>query len=311
MEGVEKRKRNKKDEKDGVAKDASNGPLHKKPRHKRSNRRLKSSKRPFVCKQFHIYHDKCAHKVGVDSMLLGGWMSSVLQSMSLSSEIKKILDIGTGSGILALMSAQLYPAAIIDAVEPDLDSYQQARDNFIASKFASRMKIFKTKIQDYKVKEGTFYDVVVSNPPFFLGSTSSLQKSRRTTARHAEEGLPLDDLMRKASLILRPKDPSGVFFVIFPSVVEEKVVQCALKHGMIAHRAIRTRHAVDGKASRTLLAFVHRAASLKTEVKETERDEVLHCICESLSIRQSDGTYSNDFVDLTKEFYAKNLRGTK
>ena len=113
--------------------------------------------KPFRFKQFEIYQDQTAMKVGTDGVLLGAWAN-------LESGIN-ILDVGTGTGLISLMLAQRFENAIVDAVEIDLEAYKQAQENFKESNFSSRISISHTSFQQFysTIK----YDLIVSNPPFF------------------------------------------------------------------------------------------------------------------------------------------------
>mmetsp|Transcript_6287 Transcript_6287/g.15168 ORF Transcript_6287/g.15168 Transcript_6287/m.15168 type:complete len:455 (+) Transcript_6287:3-1367(+) len=183
---------------------------------------------PFRFKRFSVAHDRCAHRVGADSMLLGAWMVAVLERLRLHRPAR-VLDIGTGCGVLALMAAQALPkAAVIDAVEMDPASCAQARENFRLSPFADRLHAHQGRIQDFSPGDG--YDLILANPPFFFTtrgqrpskpptSLSNLiptpsvlpaveanpprpASTRREAARHAHLELPLDDLLSNARRLL-------------------------------------------------------------------------------------------------------------
>ncbi|PTT52789.1 tRNA1(Val) (adenine(37)-N6)-methyltransferase, partial [Aeromonas sp. HMWF014] len=127
----------------------------------------------FTFKQFHIEHDRCAMKVGTDGILLGAWAPVANAS--------RVLDIGTGSGLIALMLAQRSRSdCLIDGVELDRDAATQARANVAASPWTSRVNIVENAIQDYRAPP---YDLIVSNPPYFVAG-QSFSDPARALARH-------------------------------------------------------------------------------------------------------------------------------
>ena len=126
----------------------------------------------FAFKKFVIHQDHCAMKVGTDGVLLGSWANGG----------KRILDIGTGTGLIALMMAQRYTDATIDAVEIDHDAALQAYENVSNTEFANRIKIVETAIQHHSAQDK--YNAIVSNPPFFIDSLLN-PNAQRSTARHA------------------------------------------------------------------------------------------------------------------------------
>ncbi|MGL5464298.1 MAG: tRNA1(Val) (adenine(37)-N6)-methyltransferase, partial [Aeromonas veronii] len=129
--------------------------------------------RGFTFKQFHINHDRCAMKVGTDGILLGAWAPV--------EQARRVLDIGTGSGLIALMLAQRSRSDCrLDAVELDINAASQARENAAASPWADRVTIIESAIQDYQAAP---YDLVVSNPPYFVAG-QSFSDPARALARH-------------------------------------------------------------------------------------------------------------------------------
>ena len=137
----------------------------------------------FRFKQFTIKQDRCALKVGTDGMLIGGWTNYV--------PAERILDIGTGTGVLALIAAQRSPKATIDAVEIDPDSAEQARENVAASPWADRVTIHQGDVREWR-HEGQ-YDLVLCNPPFYKGHHPS-HDARIAVAKH-DLTLPFTDLI--------------------------------------------------------------------------------------------------------------------
>ena len=157
----------------------------------------------FVFKQFSIYQSKCAHKVGTDAVLIGSWAEV--------REAKNILDIGTGTGIIALMMAQKSKAEI-DAIDIEQGSFEQANDNASHSLWAKRIHIHQSSLQDFARHNPKKYDVIITNPPYFVDS-SKAPDEERNHARHNDR-LPFLDLINGVIHLLEPK---GKFYIILPT----------------------------------------------------------------------------------------------
>lgn len=139
--------------------------------------------RPFQFKQFTITQQASAHKVGTDGVLLGAWVNS--------TEAQSVLDIGTGTGVIALMLAQRSNAQI-SAIEPQAASFAEAEKNAAASPWANRVSVYQQTLQRFASTSQSTFDLIVSNPPFFVDSTKS-GSSGRDQARHTDQ-LPFDAL---------------------------------------------------------------------------------------------------------------------
>ena len=228
----------------------------------------------FDFKQFRIHHDRCAMKVGTDGVLLGAWANV--------KDNENILDIGTGTGLIALMLAQRANAHIT-GVEIDPEAAAQATQNASESPFSQQVRIVNTDIKDYPYEPK--YDNIVSNPPFFKESVLP-PKDSRATARHCA-GLPLETLVEEAKKRLRA---NGLFQVILPhSEVSRFVGLCALKEmSLLRLTEICTK---EGKPfKRALLCFINQI-----EATGTTRD--------ILYLTGPDGGRSAGYQALTKDFY--------
>lgn len=154
----------------------------------------------FTFRQFHIEQDKCAMKVGTDGVLLGSWAKGG----------KRILDIGTGTGLIALMMAQRFPDANIDAIEIDENAVIQATGNVLRSPFTKQIVVKHCSLQTYsETKEK--YDSIICNPPYFVDSLKS-NDNNRTVARHTDT-LPFNELIKCAYQLLTP---NGHFSLVLP-----------------------------------------------------------------------------------------------
>ena len=150
--------------------------------------------KPFQFKQFSVAQDHCAMKVGTDAVLLGAWSA-------LDHTPKTILDIGAGTGILALMMAQRSSAELIDALEIDADAYEQCVHNFETSDWGDRLFCYHASLEEFVNEIDDTYDLIISNPPFYTDSYKS-GNEMRNKARF-EEALPFEELLDLFTQIAR------------------------------------------------------------------------------------------------------------
>lgn len=194
----------------------------------------------FRFKQFAIEQDRCAMKVGTDGVLLGAWFNV--------EGARQILDIGTGTGLIALMAAQRNASAHIAAIELDVAAASQAAANAACSPFADRIIVSQCAIQDYT--SDYLFDVIVSNPPFYSAQVKS-PDAQRALARH-EENLTLEDLFRAAERML---SPSGSFSLIWPADRQSEITAVANKFGMHCNRMCYVHPNAHKSAHRLLLSY--------------------------------------------------------
>lgn len=157
----------------------------------------------FQFKQFRIEQDRCAMKMGTDAVLLG--------ALAHQGNAKMILDIGTGTGVIALMLAQRFPDARVHGVEIEEQAFSQAAQNFQKSPWHDRMEIFHAAFQDYSKSPAKKYDLIVSNPPYFSNQLKS-SNTRKSWARH-DDHLSLNDLLHGVEQLL---SENGLFWLILP-----------------------------------------------------------------------------------------------
>ncbi|MBX9808015.1 MAG: methyltransferase, partial [Flavobacteriaceae bacterium] len=158
----------------------------------------------FQFKQFSVEQDRTAMKIGTDGVLLGAWTP-------IDNNPFSILDIGTGTGIIALMLAQRSAAEQIDALEIDEDAYEQATDNFENSPWNDRLFCFHAGLDEFVEEPEEEYDLIVSNPPFYSEDYKS-ENEQRDLARF-QDAMPFEDLIEAAALLL---SENGIFSVIIP-----------------------------------------------------------------------------------------------
>ncbi len=204
----------------------------------------------FQFQQFRINQDRCAMKISTDAILLG--------SLAKAENPEKILDIGTGTGVIALMLAQRFQKAEITAIEIDDDAVSQAEENFNESQFASRLKLIHLGIQNFS-PDGK-YDLIVSNPPFFSDHLKS-QDLKRKKALHTDE-LSFLELAETVSTLLSPK---GSFWVILPPRQMKDLEGLAAEFGLFVFQKIKVKDNETKPFHREVSEFKFENLVQKTE----------------------------------------------
>ena len=187
-------------------------------------------------------------KVGTDGLLLGAWAQGG----------KHVLDIGTGTGLIALMMAQRFPEAHVDAIDIDADAASQAEDNARRSPFADRVAVRFVSLQEYVAERE--YDSIVCNPPFFTHSLQS-PDSKRTLARHSI-ALPFDDLFRHARRLM---SEDGVLSIVVPSDALSQIETAAVMNNLFLVRRCLVRTTRKKPARRLLLSFSQKPSPFHDE----------------------------------------------
>ena len=232
--------------------------------------------KPFRFKQFDIYHDKCAMKVGTDGVLLGAWCGS--------DNAHDVLDIGTGSGLIAIMLAQKNTECIIDAVEIDDNSFAQASANASLCPWSSRIKIHHIPFQEFQKHSERKYDLIVSNPPWFRNSLLN-PDSERSAARHSWS-LSTDELIAGINKLLNRE---GKFCMIMPVPEALLFIENAAKNNLYCRKQTNVLPNPGKPPKRILMEF-------RYDEGETDKSELII----ELGRRHQ---YSDDFKALTKDFY--------
>lgn len=243
----------------------------------------------FTFKQFEIQQDRCAMKVGTDGVLLGAWAEGG----------QRILDIGSGTGLISLMMAQRFPEAQVWGIDIDPDACMQARENVAASPFADRVGISCCALQnlseehlvrgseelmEMKEGEGNLFDAIVSNPPFFVNGLKN-PDSKRAMARHSDS-LPFPVLMKG---VRRWLSDEGVFSAIVPADVLESFASEAYCSGLSLVRQCGVKTVERKQPKRYLVAFSKRRAGMMDKCTEIMTD--------------SEGNRSEWYAKITEEFY--------
>lgn len=227
----------------------------------------------FQFKQFTIHQERTAMKVGTDGVLLGAWAEP--------EKASSILDIGAGTGLLALMAAQRNPQARVDAVEIEPEAAEQARENIAASPWNERIRVYNTSIFNFTPDEP--YDCILCNPPFFIHSTKNPDNTR-TLARHTDT-LSHDMLAKATGKLLAP---DGCFYIILPPEEARFFIKhaesCQLYPARITHVLPNPGKAVK----RYLMKFTRTILPAQTD---------------ELVVERSRHEYSAEYIRLTRDFY--------
>ena len=225
-------------------------------------------------------------KVGTDGVLLGAWCPISHQPSAISNTPFRVLDIGTGSGLIALMLAQRCHDAHIDAIDIDEGAVEQARENFERSVFSHQLSAYKSSLQDWQNRQ--LYDIVVSNPPYFDNSLRNPDKGRQT-ARHTDT-LSYDELLRHSARLL---NTNGQLALILPAEAEDEVRRLAERYSLYITCVTRVYSKASKPARRVLMAFIHN-----TGISEYRDPEI-----SSLVLEDEKGGRSAAYSELCKEFY--------
>ena len=230
----------------------------------------------FTFKQFTIHQDKSSFKVGTDGVLLGAVCDA--------AGAERILEIGTGTGLIALMQAQKSGASIV-AIEPDYGSYCQACENVNGSIWKSRIKVLNSDLQSYMPETGKF-GLIVTNPPYFTDSLRN-PDPRKSLTRH-NDSLTSGELLTGVTRLL---EENGKFQLILPYVEGNIFIAEAVNYGFFCNSILKIRPLPDSEIRRLILTF-SRKKTLPTEkfltIEKGKRHE-----------------FTEEYINLTKEFYLK------
>jgi tRNA1Val (adenine37-N6)-methyltransferase len=233
----------------------------------------------FTFKQFTVQQDRCAMKIGTDGVLLGAWTP-------IDNNPNAILDIGTGTGIIALMLAQRSEASQIDALEIDENAYEQSTDNFENSPWNDRLYCFHAGLDEFVEEPEDEYDLIVSNPPFYIEDFKT-DNQARDLARFAD-AMPFEDLIEAAALLL---SENGIFAVIIPFKEEASFITLAEEYELYPVKITHVKGTPTTEIKRSLMAFG------RTKATGFPIDELI--------IETSRHQYTPEYIDLTKAFYLK------
>jgi tRNA1Val (adenine37-N6)-methyltransferase len=233
----------------------------------------------FQFKQFIIRQDQCAMKVCTEACLFGAWLAAETQKKNRT--INRVLDVGAGTGLLSLMYAQKNSDANIDAVEIDEGTALQGSENFAASPWQARLKVYNKPIQEFSPNAN--YDIIISNPPFFENALQS-NSDKRNVALHSTE-LSLEELLNTVTGLL---GAGGSFFVLLPFHRANYFEALAKSKGFHPAEKVLVKQTPLHDHFRGMFLFTREAAS-------TRHSEII--------IKDEQGKYTEEFTHLLKDYY--------
>ncbi len=230
----------------------------------------------FNFKKFAVVNERSAMKVNTDGVLLGA-------AMTILPTDRAMLDVGTGTGTIALMAAQRSCQALVEAIDIDEASAREAGMNFMNSPWAERMIAHHASLEDFASASDMKYDLIFSNPPYFEDSLLAPEK-RRSNARHTV-GLSYRELLAFAAERL---NDDGRFSIVLPADQENALTRCARMNGLYLFRIMRVK-TVPRKAPGRIIAEFSRSSCAEPE------DFILTI--------QNEGKYTEEYLSLTRDFY--------
>lgn len=232
----------------------------------------------FQFKQFRIIQEKSAMKVGMDGVLLGAWVDT--------SNSERILDIGTGTGLIALMMAQKNNVAQIDAIEVDSEAFNEAVLNCQQSPWNDRIKLDLCSFQEVSEHTNLKYDLIVSNPPFFTNGVKAPAENR-AQARHSDS-LPLDVLISGAARLL---NINGRIVLVLPVESLQEVKQLTVSNRLYISRLCRVKPNPSKPEFRILIELTNTECTIQEETLMIEFEK--------------HHDYTPEYKELTRDFYLK------
>jgi tRNA1Val (adenine37-N6)-methyltransferase len=232
----------------------------------------------FRFKEFSLRQEQSAMKVGTDGVLLGAWTP-------LEHRPDTILDVGSGTGLIALMLAQRSAAGTIDAVEVEACAFEECVGNFEASPWADRLFCYHAGFSDFVREIDEAYDLIVANPPYYREQVGSGDPSRDRARQSAS--LPFDMLLEG---VVRLLAPAGRFCLILPHAEEAAFIELARAKGLFPSRLNRVKGHPGAPVKRTLMEFTREDGP---------------CLEETLAIEEGRHNYTPQYTDLTRDFYLK------
>ncbi|RYZ49013.1 MAG: methyltransferase domain-containing protein [Chitinophagaceae bacterium] len=234
----------------------------------------------FRFKQFTVYHDRCAMKVTTDACLFGAWTAEAIHN-ELANSKNRMLDIGTGTGLLSLMVAQKN-SGIIDAVEIEKAAAEQAKDNVNASPWKESIKVINVDITEWKPE--ALYDVIFANPPFYERELKS--ESTTKNIAHHDGGLSIAALFHFINMNL---EKEGSFFLLLPTKRKEEIATLLERHNLHIEKWVLVQQ--------TLL---HQPFRLMVQGRLQKTNEMTESI---LAVKDNEDAYTKEFTSLLQPYY--------
>jgi tRNA1Val (adenine37-N6)-methyltransferase len=230
----------------------------------------------FNFKEFSLFQEKSSFKVGTDGVLLGAAADV--------SDARRVLDIGTGTGLISIMLAQRCQAAIV-SIEPDIESFQEAYENVSHCKWSNRIRVLNTDLQNFYPDTDRF-DLIVTNPPFFSDSLKN-PDPRKSAARH-NDTLTTADLLEGVSRLLTSE---GKFQLIMPYVEGNIFIAEAYEFGLYCNHILKIKPLPTSEIRRLIITFS------RTKQKPVERFLTIE--------RGKRHDFTEEYISLTKDFYLR------
>lgn len=235
--------------------------------------RRQTRQNSFNFKRFSLSNERSAMKITTDGVILGAWADAV--------GCKRVLDVGTGTGLIALMVAQRNPDAIIDAVEIEPVAAEEAGANAKNSPWAGRIVVHNADFKTFRPE--VRYDLIVSNPPYYNTGIKAPDSSRAMARHH--DSLDFADILNRAGELL---EDDGLISLIAPLSREDDIIFSATLAGLNVVRLAKFSSREGLEPSRMLIEL----SRMKVSAKYT-----------SFAIHDSDGAYTSEFINMTKDFY--------
>jgi len=232
--------------------------------------------KPFQFRQFFVQQDKTAMKIGTDGVLLGAWVK-------INENLDSMLDIGTGTGLIALQLAQRSDCPVIDALEVEPNAFEQAIENFENSNWGDRLFCYHASLEEFANEMDQTYDLIISNPPFYNNSFKELEQ-KRALARHTKN-LTFEELLFHTSKLLSKK---GTCAFIIPYHEELKFLELAANNNLFPEKITRVKGNIQTNFKRTLLqlSFNNKPPKIEELAIEIERH-----------------IYTEEYKNLVQDFY--------
>lgn len=244
----------------------------------------------FQFKQFTIHQDHCAMKVTTDGCLFGAyaahWSLSNWVNKLLKEDYLNILDIGSGTGLLSLMTAQTNSTAIIDAIEIDPNAAKQSKENFNASPWKNNLQVHQLSIQDFIFSNIKKYDLIISNPPFYEQQLKG-DNQLKNTAHHSED-LPLNELFVCVNKLI---NANGYFIVLLPFYRTNEAIKIAETNHLFLQQKVLVKQTPKHNYFRSILIF--------------NGTKIENIIEEIITIKDDKNQYTPRFQQLLEAYYLK------
>ena len=236
----------------------------------------------FRFKQFNVQQDKAAMKVTTDGCLFGAWVAKQIAEQHQTN--MQLLDIGTGTGLLSLMTAQKNPGCKIDAIEIDKIAYEQAIENVLSSPWKGKISILHSDIKSFE--PGKKYDNIISNPPFYEKELKAVDEKRNIA--HHDGGLSFNELF---SIIKKHLNPGGHFYLLLPYKRNEEIRKLVLEHQFELVHLTLVKQSDSHSYFRIMLCG---------KMPSEKNGEI---VIEEIAIKDNTDNYTPAFISLLKDYY--------